>query len=69
MICAKYWLINYHSSLAIYIYILTKSRLDALRGIKSIKAYLHAAICRDDLSAPRICETNLRVCFGLCGRD
>ena len=34
-----------------------------------LKAYLHAAISRADLSAPRNREANRRVCFGLCGRD
>ena len=34
-----------------------------------VNAYLHAAICRADLSAPRNREANRRVCFGLCGRD
>ena len=37
--------------------------------IPSVKAYLHAAICRADLSAMRNREANRRVCFGLCGRD
>ena len=35
MICAKCWLINYHSGLALYI--LTKFRRDASRGIESVK--------------------------------
>ena len=39
MICAKCWLINYHSGLAIYL--LTKSRPDALRRIESVKGLVH----------------------------
>ena len=39
-------------------------------GVKvSFKAYLHAAICRADLSAPRNREANREANRRLCGRD
>ena len=34
-----------------------------------LKAYLHAAICRADLSAPRNREANREANRRLCGRD